>query len=139
MPELPELIRQYAALLDEESRLSQRKERLRAQILAEMDRHEVRDARYPHGRAQRTSRFKLLPRRAEVLGLLAAEDLFEFARFSAERVKEVLVPRYGRERLLPLFDVEKSELLIIKRPHERTGQESEPSKPSSDHGESADT
>jgi hypothetical protein len=116
MPELPELMRQYAALLDEETRLSQRKERLRAEILAEMGRHDVRDVRYPHGTAQRLTRFKLLPRRDAVLALLAAEDLFEFARFSSERVKDVLVPRYGRERLLPLFDVEKSESLVVKRP-----------------------
>ncbi|MDR3636921.1 MAG: hypothetical protein P4L84_24155 [Isosphaeraceae bacterium] len=126
MSELPELIRQYAALLDEESRLTQRKERLRAEILAEMDRHDVRDARYAHGSAQRVTRFKLLPRRDEVLAVLGAEDLFEFAKFSAERVKDVLVPRYGRERLLPLFDIEKSESLIVKRPPGQTAHGSEP-------------
>jgi hypothetical protein len=116
MAELPELIREYAALLEEESRLEQRKERLRAEILAEMDRHELKNVQYPHGSAQRTARFKLVPKRAEVLALLDAEDLFEFARFPAERVKEVLVPRYGRERLLPLFDIEKTEFLMVKRP-----------------------
>lgn len=127
MPELPDLIRQYAALLEEESRLSERKERLRAEILAEMDQHNVRDVRYPHGSAQRQARFKLLPKRDEVLALLGPEDLFEFAKFPSEKVKELLVPRYGRERLLPLFDIEKSELLIVKRPPGQAGRGGEPS------------
>ena len=53
MAELPELIREYCAVLEQESRLDERKERLRTQILAEMSRLNVTDVRYPHGTAQR--------------------------------------------------------------------------------------
>ena len=34
---------------------------------------------------------------------------FFFASFTPARVKEILVPKYGRETLLPLFDIEKTE------------------------------
>jgi hypothetical protein len=69
-----------------------------------------------HGSAVRTWRFKLLPRPEPVLGILNSEDLFFFAHFTPARVKEILVPKYGRETLLPLFDIEKTESLVIKRP-----------------------
>jgi hypothetical protein len=49
-----------------------------------------------------------------VLGLLSREDLFRFANFTPGRVKEVLVPKYGREALIPLFDIQKSDVLVIK-------------------------
>jgi hypothetical protein len=39
-----------------------------------------------------------------------------FASFTPARFKEILVPRYGREMLLALFDTEKTETLVIKRP-----------------------
>jgi hypothetical protein len=51
-----------------------------------------------------------------VLSLLDSEDLFPFANFTPARVKELLVPKYGRETLIPLFEIQKSELLMIKRP-----------------------
>lgn len=116
MAELPDLIRDYCELLEQERRLEDRKGRLRQQILTEMGRLNVADVRYPHGHAQRSARFKLLPRRDEVLGLLERDDLLSFAHFTPAKVKELLVPKYGRERLLPLFDVQKSEVLTIKRP-----------------------
>ncbi len=119
MAELPDLIRDYCDLLDQESRLEERKASLREQILAEMARLNVNEARYAHGRAQRTARFKLLPRQEAVLGLLERDDLYPFAQFTAAKVKEILVPKYGRERLLPLFDVQKSEILSIRRPQGR--------------------
>lgn len=115
MAELPELIREYCQLLEEEHHLEEQKTHLRQEILAEMGRLNVVDARYPHGHAQRTAKFKLLPRRDEVLGLLERDDLYPFAQFTPPKVKELLVPKYGRERLLPLFDVQKSEVLVVKR------------------------
>ena len=50
-----------------------------------------------------------------MLGLLTGEDIFPFANFTPARVKELLVPKYGRETLLPLFDIEKTESLMIQR------------------------
>ena len=116
MPGLHELIREYSDLLTEESRLSERKERLRSVITQEMARQNLRSTSTEHGSAVRTWRFKLLPRPEAVLGLLNSEDLFFFANFTPARVKEILVPKYGRETLIPLFDIEKTELLVIKRP-----------------------
>lgn len=121
MAELPDLIRDYCNLLDEERRLEERKASLREQILAEMGRLNVKEARYAHGKAQRTPRFKLLPRREAVLRLLDRDDLYPFAQFTTARVKEILVPKYGRERLLPLFDVQKTEILSIRRPQHDGG------------------
>jgi hypothetical protein len=116
MAELPDLIREYCELLEQEGRLKERKEDLRNQILTEMGRHQLADVRYAQGSALRTRRFKLLPRQEAVLEVLDADDLFPFAQFTPARVKELLVPKYGRERLLPLFDVQKSDVLVVKRP-----------------------
>jgi hypothetical protein len=116
MPELSELIREYAELLQQERWIEDRKAELRKAIADEMAQKNLKSANSAHGTVQRTSRFKLLPRRELVLGLLSSEDLFAFAGFNPARVKEVLVPKYGREALLPLFDIQKSEMLVIKRP-----------------------
>src|SRR5262249_8892320 len=91
MAELPALIRGYCELLEQESRLEERKGRLRQEILAEMGRLNVADVRYPHGHAQRSAKFKLIPRRDEVIGLLERDDLFPFAHFTPPKVKEILV------------------------------------------------
>jgi hypothetical protein len=116
MPGLHDLIREYGDLLAEESRLSERKELLRTAIAQEMSGQNLRSTTTEYGSAMRTWRFKLFPRSELVLGLLSSEDLLFFANFTAPRVKEILVPKYGREALLPLFDVEKTESLVIKRP-----------------------
>jgi hypothetical protein len=113
---MPELIRDYAELLVEEHRLAKRKEGLRAAITEEMARQNLKESHTEFGNALRTFRFKLLPRREPVLGLLDREDLFPFAIFTPARVKELLVPRFGREALIPLFEIQKSELLVVKRP-----------------------
>ncbi len=75
--------------------------------------------RSPSGSAQRVSRFKLHPRNGAVLGLLSSEDILPFANFTPARVKELLVPKYGRETLLPLFDIEKIDTLMVKRRADR--------------------
>ena len=116
MPELSMLIREYCAILAQEHQLSERKDRLREAIAQEMARQGLRRSSSEFGTAQRTSRFKLYPRREQVLRILSSEDLFSFANFTPARVKEWLVPKYGRETLLPLFDIEKTELLVVKRP-----------------------
>ena len=116
MPELKKLIQEYGELLDQEYYLSEQKKRLRTAISEEMARQNLKETRNEHGSALRTSRFRLFPRREPVLGLLSSEDMFPFANFTAPRVKELLVPKYGRETLLPLFEIEKTELLVIKRP-----------------------
>ncbi len=68
MAELSELIREYRAVLEQESHLDERNERLRTQILAAMSRLNVTDVRDPHGTAQRGARFKLLPKTRRAAG-----------------------------------------------------------------------
>jgi hypothetical protein len=116
MSNLNELIRSYCDILNEERALEERKHRLRDLILERMRSDNVAEIRSAHGSAQRMTRFKLLPRRDEVLGLLTGTDLFPFATFLPAKVKAILVPKYGRERLLPLFGIERTELLLIRRP-----------------------
>jgi hypothetical protein len=116
MPDLHELIRQYGNLLAQEQRIEERKLQLRTEIADEMARQHLKSTNTEHGTAVRTWRFKLLPRREPVLGLLSSDDLFPFTHFTPARVKEVLVPKFGREQLLPLFEIQKSELLVIKQP-----------------------
>ena len=81
-----------------------------------MARQDLRLKRTDWGSAQRVARFKLVPRLEPVLNLLSGEDLFAFATFTPARVKDLLVPKYGRETLIPLFDIQKTESLLIKRP-----------------------
>jgi len=85
---------------------------------------EMPKIRSQYGTATLSSRFKLSPRREPVLDLLSSEDLYRFAQFAPGRVKELLVPKYGREALLPLFDIEQSVVLTVQRPrdHEREGR-----------------
>jgi hypothetical protein len=116
MPELSMLIREYCAILAQERQLEERKDRLRETIAAEMARQGLRCSRNEYGSAQRTTRFRLFPRKEPVLRFLSSEDLLPFANFTPARVKEWLVPKYGREALLPLFDIEKTETLVVKRP-----------------------
>jgi hypothetical protein len=116
MSRLNDLIRVYCSILDEERELNDHKERLRMEITEEMAREKLQVMQTPFGSAQRTSRFKLHPKRESVLGLLSGDDIFPFANFTPARVKELLVPKYGRETLIPLFDIEKIESLMVKRP-----------------------
>jgi hypothetical protein len=118
MPELSELIREYSGLLVQQSRLSERKERIRDAIAAEMATRNLNSTSTDHGRVARTARFKLFPRQEPVLGLLTSEDLLYFASFTPARVNEFLVPKYGRESLVPLFDVQRTERLVITSPPE---------------------
>ena len=116
MGSMGEMIREYRSILQEEQQLDARKEQLRVAILAGLTAQELRFATSPYGIAIRTTRFKLMPRREAVLELLQAEDLFPFTHFTSNRVKQHLVPKYGRERLLPLFDVTQTYSLVVKTP-----------------------
>ena len=118
MNDLPDLIREYADLLDREKELARRKAALRDQIAEAMALDRVQHARTEFGSAQTMTRHKLTPRPDPVLGLLQGADLFPFATFTPPKVTEHLVPKYGRERLIPLFDIEKTHYLLIKRPND---------------------
>jgi hypothetical protein len=118
MSNLDVLIREYCSILEQERQLDERKDRLRVAIAGEMERQQLRRMQTEFGSAQRSSRFKLLPKRESVLGLLSSGDLFPFASFTPAKVKELLVPKYGRETLIPLFDIEKIEFLMVKRPRD---------------------
>lgn len=107
MERLKQLIAEYRQLLAEEKRLEVKKGELRAAIMNEMDVYQLDRFATPVGTASRAVRYKLHPKKDELLRLLAVEDIFPFANFTTTRVKEVLVPKYGREKLLPLFDTEK--------------------------------
>jgi hypothetical protein len=115
MPDLSEMIREYCSILEQERRLSERKEQIRTSISEEMKRQEINLSRCDQGSAQMSYRYKLHPKVGPVLNLLNSEDLYFFANFTPARVKEVLVPKYGRQALIPLFDYEKSQFLLIKR------------------------
>ncbi len=115
MLELSGLIREYCEILNQERLLSERKETLRAAIEEEMGRQKLDCTQTREGSASHMSRFKLVPRREPVLNLLGSDDLFAFASFTPARVKEILVPKYGRETLIPLFDIQKTRYLLIKR------------------------
>jgi hypothetical protein len=115
MAELSEMIREYCDILNQERQLEIRKESLRVAIAEAMVRQNMDQTRTAHGSARYMSRFKLTPRRDLVLNLLNSEDLFPFARFTPAGVKEMLVPKFGREALIPLFEIEKSRYLLINR------------------------
>ena len=115
MSDIPELIDEYCAIVEQERKLDERKQDLRRRILEALVAENLKQARSEHGSAERKTRFTLRPIRAEVLGLLDREDLFPFARFTGPKIKTLLVPNYGRERLLPLFDIHRTEYLFVKR------------------------
>lgn len=116
MPALPELIKEYRAVAAEQAMLEKRKKELREIILNEMSKLKVEHFQSTFGSARQSLRFSLHPKRDEVLNLLKAEDLFPFATFTPKQVKIRLVPKYGREALLPLFDIERKPCLLIKAP-----------------------
>ncbi len=116
MPELSLLIAEYCSILEQERRLEERKDRLREAIREAMVELEIPKLRSPAGTASLSKRFKLTPRKEPVLNLLTSEDLYPFAQFTPGRVKELLVPKYGRETLFPLFDIEQNVVLTLQRP-----------------------
>ena len=116
MSDIPELIGEYCAIVEQERKLDERKQDLRRRILQVLVAGNLKQSRSEHGSAERKTRFTLRPIRAEVLGLLDRDDLFPFAHFTGPKVKTLLVPRYGRERLLPLFEIHRTEYLVVKRP-----------------------
>ncbi len=116
MDNLAELIRDYCAILDQERALGERKQDLRRKILGALVVENLKQSHSIYGTAERRLRFALNPIREAVLGLLQSDDLFPFAHFTAPKVKTILVPKYGRERLLPLFDIQRSEYVMVKRP-----------------------
>jgi len=115
MAELSEMIREYCDILTQERELADRKESHRTAIAEAMARQNMDHTRTAHGSARQMTRFKLTPRRELVLNLLGSEDLFPFARFTPAGVKEILVPKFGRESLIPLFDIQKSRYLLVNR------------------------
>jgi hypothetical protein len=116
MPQLPDLLREYGELLEQEQYLARKKAALRAMIEEAMALDGVAAAKTEFGSAQYQARHTLIPRRQAVLDVLDRDDLFSFAQFSAAKITKILVPKYGRDRLIPLFDVKKTQSLVIKRP-----------------------
>lgn len=112
---LTNLISEYRHLAEQEKQLAERKAGLRKQILAEMARNKLRRFGNADGVAQITTRFKLIPKLELVLALVKVEDLLPFLQFTSAKVRDLLVPKYGREPLLPLFEVEKNESLLVTR------------------------
>ena len=116
MSDIAELIGEYCAIVEQERMLDERKQDLRRRILEALVAENLKQSRSNYGSAERKTQFTLRPIRAEVLRLLDRDDLFPFAHFTGPKVKTLLVPRYGRERLLPLFDIHRTEYLVVKRP-----------------------
>ena len=113
MDKLVELIREYRILLGKEKEIEAKKAQIRSLVLQAMESRKVKFFHSEHGIAKINVRFKLIPKRAEVLRLLSVEDIFLFAQFTSTKVKEWLVPKYGREKLLPLFLAEKNSYIQI--------------------------
>ncbi len=113
MDQMNEWIREYRILMDKEKEIENKKAYLRGLILKNMEERKVKVFRCEYGVAKINERFKLIPKMDEVLRLLRIGDIFLFAQFTTAKVKEWLVPKYGREKLLPLFLVEKSSCLQI--------------------------
>jgi hypothetical protein len=113
---LPQKIAEYRYLLEQEKQIAARKEQLRSEIFALMQQQHLQHFTAPHGVAHLRTRFKLIPHTQEVLQTLTAEDILPFANFTTEKVKTLLVPKYGRERLLPLFDTEHTTYLQVSQP-----------------------
>ena len=63
MPELSELIREYGGLLVQESRISERKQRLRAAIAEEMARRNLKATITEHGSVSQSASLKLVIKR----------------------------------------------------------------------------
>src|SRR3954469_12590793 len=103
MRAIAELIREYCSILDQEARLDERKSALRSEILDAMVSGNLKHTSSEAGTAERMTRFTLNPISGEVLRVLESEDLLAFAHFTPAKVKSLLVPKYGRDRLLPLF------------------------------------
>jgi len=116
------LIQEYREIIEKEKELARRKQSLRMELLRSLDQSGRRSITCEHGTALQMTRFDLTPKRDPVLALLDTEDLFPFTRFYAKRVQEVLVPKYGRETVKPLFEVKKKTVLMVKSPNaERQG------------------
>lgn len=113
---IEQLMKEYRAIVIQEKELAAQKEALRAKILSELKTQRMQSSMTPYGSASQSIRFRLKPRREAILGLLQAEDILPFAHFTPKRVKELLVPKYGREQLLPLFEIEKFPQLLVKEP-----------------------
>lgn len=116
MDSLPQKIAEYRYLIEQEKQLTARKHQLRDEILQELQSMQLNRFAAQHGIAKVSTRFKLIPHTEELLALLTPEDLMAFAHFSSEKVKELLVPKYGREKLLAMFDIEKSTVLSVSPP-----------------------
>jgi len=116
MSDVGAMLREYIEILDMERELAARKEKLRAALLSELVEADENCRTTADGTVQRRKRFTLKPRKDEALTLLTSEDLFAFTNFTTTKVKNLLVPIYGRDRLLPIFEITEHEQLIIKRP-----------------------
>ena len=120
-----ELIREYCDLLEQEERIRNRKEQLKESILAELTAQSADSFRTELGNVRKTKRYRLRPRNEAVLALLSCEDVLPFATFTPAKVRNLLVPKYGREHLIPLFEIEASDILMIHRVG-RTSNHSQP-------------
>ena len=110
------LIREYREVIEREIEWARRKSSLRSALLGAMEESGRHRVITEDGTAIRTTRVNLMPRRESVLATLKAEDLFPFTRFWPKQVQHVLVPKYGRDPLLDLFDARTSPLLVVKAP-----------------------
>jgi hypothetical protein len=119
MSDIPDLIREFRSAADRECEWMIRKATVRKSLLQALDKCGRHRYATEYGTAIRTTRVHLMPRRQSVLSLLNAEDLFPFTRFWPQQVQQLLVPKYGRDSLLPLFDIRPSTLLLVKGPDGR--------------------
>jgi hypothetical protein len=113
MKTLSDLIGQYRNIAMEMAELQDQQDLLRRQIAAEL-RHARSDRVVTStGMARMVPRFFLVPRKTELLATVGAEELLPFCRFNAGRVRQLLVSKYGRERVKELFDITSTWMLVV--------------------------
>ena len=101
MSDISELVGEYCEIMEQERRLDECKQGLRRRSLEALVAANLKQLRAGLGSAERKTRFSLTPDRVKLLELLDRDELFPFAHFTGPKAKALLVPRYGRERLLP--------------------------------------
>ncbi|MEW5855227.1 MAG: hypothetical protein AB2A00_41000 [Myxococcota bacterium] len=119
MEHLSEAMQRYVDILALEAKLSVEKEVLRQSIRSQLQRHGVSRHSTEGAEAFLAPRFTLTPKEEPLLRTLQPTDLLPFTSFTPRKISELLVPRYGREKLLPCFDVKQSDVLVVRRERRR--------------------
>lgn len=110
---MEELVEAYVNLLAQQNLIENRKKVLREKILCLLQKQQLTSEETLFGTATITKRFNIRPKLDKILTVLSAIDILPFAKFTSNRIKQELVPKYGREKLLTIFDYEEVPTLLV--------------------------